>query len=55
MLKGGGLTPTPPFAYALEASYEDRKLFRTTQFRTPYHAVPHISTTKKQLACALTH
>jgi len=23
-----------------EASYEDRKLLRTTHFRTPYHAVP---------------
>jgi len=53
--RGGFNHNPPPFAYALEASYEDRKLFRTTQFRTPYHAVPHISTTKKQLACALTH
>jgi len=29
-----------PSALTGEASYEDRKLLRTTQFRTPYHAVP---------------
>jgi len=26
------------------SSYEDRELLRTTQFRTPYHTVPRIST-----------
>jgi len=34
--------------------YEDRKLLRTTQFRTPYHAVPRISIFE-EAACLRTY
>jgi len=43
-----------PSALTGEASYEDRKLLRTTQFPTPYHAVPRISTIE-EAACLRTY
>jgi len=45
-----------PSALTGKASYEDRKLLRTTQFRTPYqyHAVPRISTIE-EAACLRTY
>ena len=44
----GGFNPKPT-----PLSCEDRKLLRTTQFRTPYHAVPRISTIE-EAACLRT-
>jgi len=43
-----------PSALTGEASYEDRKLLRTTQFRTPHHAVLRISTIE-EAACLRTY